>query len=192
MKVRSLSPILVSITVTLGTLTIAPTSLATSNDYVCAQHKGVWTTWVKQPTGGLSPLVRWKNDKIAGWNPKRRCVEVSKRIQRLSDNGIFNYFSGDIVNSEPVLCGVRRPGETCNSRNVILTLPRGSDPNEAVEQLIDVAGRARGSVLELSGNGKDALATYVNGQSYINMEVFKKVLEEAEPSVSLSQLTPVQ
>ncbi|CCQ55310.1 MAG: COP23 domain-containing protein [Crocosphaera sp.] len=192
MKVRPLSAIVAGLTLTLGTFAFPSLSTASSKDYVCAQLNSVWTTWVRTPRGGMSPLVRWKNDKIQGWTPRDRCIAVSKRMTRLADNGLFNHISGGTVNRQPVLCGVRSPGESCNSRNTILTLLPGSNPNTAANQLLDISGRARGQVLELSGNGNESLQTYVNGQTYINMNLFKQVLEEVETSVSPSQLTPVE
>jgi len=192
MRIRLLSPILLSLAVLLPNSMTLPAKAAGSNDYFCAQLKGVWTTWVKQPSGRASALIRWKSDNIKGWSPRQRCIAVSGRIQGLSDNGVFNYVTAGTLQRQTVLCGVRSQGEDCTDRNLILTLPPGADPDQAIERLLDVSARARGQVMVLSGDKNDTLANYVNGQTYINMEAFKTMLQKAETPVSITKLTPVK
>jgi hypothetical protein len=55
-----------------------------------------------------------------------------------------------------------------------------------------VSARARDEVIILSGDKNDTLANYVNGQTYINMEAFKTMLQKAETPVSITKLTPVK
>ncbi len=175
-------------------MVIVPVTNANTNDYVCAQLNGEWITWSKTPKGTMIPLVRWYSTKIPGWPPRERCIATSERFTALSDNGSLNALVGGVVKSSPVICGVRAQSDPCDSRNVLVTLPQGMNPDAAIRQLLDITSRVSNRTLQLSGTSQSTLESYFNGRTYYNFKAYQSVFEEAEKNnqVSFSQLTPVE
>lgn len=192
MKIHFLPRILTGISLTLATLIFPSSTTANPNNYICAQLNGVWTTWSPDIEGERYALVHWKNNKISNWPPRKRCIVVSQRINRLVNSGTFNHMSGGFINGNPVVCGVRSRGGSCTKDNTILTLPRGYSPNTAIQQLTNISYRASGKTITLSGNENEPLMSTENGQTYVNVDVFQEVLKQIETPVRSSELAPVE
>lgn len=184
MKLRLFAQILTSLAIALSAVaTIPDPSKAESDKYFCAVLHSIPRTFVRTQRGNVA-MISWVTQVSQEWFPVRRCVEVSKRFQRLHDNGTLRDIGTGIINGYPVLCGVRSQGNACNSRNLLVTLHPRADRYEAARNLLDIGTLASGRSLYLSGDRK--LETYMNGENYYNLDV----IEEIAPTVE-EALTPV-
>lgn len=164
------------ITIT-ASIVFEQTAQADEQDFKCELASGKYTTSVRT-SRGWSPLVRWVHYTSEEWTPERRCTVVTSRFQGLSDQGWLNFVRAGEVNNLPVLCGVKATGEEyqCSGKNILLTLPPGADADEARDTLLDTRARARLVTLELSD--EDELETFVDGETYVNFNLLKKIIEE--------------
>lgn len=140
----------------------------------------------------------------SGWTPERRCQAIANRFQRYYDNGMLKYMRTGVVNGYPVICVGTSTGGSCRPRDVLVTLKWGRDPAYILEQMTDLRGRARGEILELNYDESEAAVVvqednerpdevsreflllqeeplpedevlfYVDGEAYLDMEVFLK------------------
>ena len=178
-------------------------------DYYCAQLNGVWTTWAKTNLGRTA-MVRWKTTVNRQWTPRNRCIEVSKRLSRLSDNGWLNSVTSGVVNNQRVICGVRNTGDSCNNNNLLFTVNTGANPDYLIQQMFDLRARANRQVVELSGNRcfqnmtdyrnnvsgeSSSTKTCIGKQMYYHVDnILNEIIEfekEQGTIVNESQLTPV-
>ncbi|MEM8723053.1 MAG: COP23 domain-containing protein [Cyanobacteria bacterium P01_G01_bin.39] len=163
----------------IASIILGQTAKANENDFKCGFSDGEYATSVRT-SRGWSPLVRWVHYTSAEWTPEKRCVTVTNRFQGLADNGWLNYIKGGEVNNLPVLCGVEATGEEyqCNDKNLLLTLSPGTDPDEARDRLLDTRAREKNIILDLSDDKK--LTSFVDGETYVNFNMLKKIIEEHE------------
>lgn len=119
--------------------------------YCQADDHGVPTTYVSGAYATEKPLIRWVSSYFSdsGYDPMRRCEEVSDRFTRYYREGTLNYITTGIVNRLPVVCVSSQLGGPCN--NVLLTLKPGQDATDTVQQLFDVRV-GRSGPLEESGS----------------------------------------
>ncbi len=172
MKNKLFAPLLTGFALALGaTAAMNQSSMAQNNKYFCAVLNSTPTTFVRTPRGNLS-MIRWVSYSVPDWQPVRRCLEVSARFQRFYDNDTLKSIGTGTVSKYPVLCAVSYSGDSCNKNNLLLTLPPGTDRHQALQKLLDLRALAAGRTIQLSG-GK--LATYDNGESYVNLEEFLKI-----------------
>lgn len=171
MKAKTVIPIVLSGVVSLGIITYATINQAqTSDNYFCAQYQEVWTTFIKDTRGDI-PLINWQNNQIKNWPPRSRCLEVSQRFQRLSDNRSLNHIVRGNLNREPVLCGVKDLGDNCTNDNLLLTLPRDRNPDDVINQLLDVGRLANSQPVDLSStnNCTDSVENYHDNKMYYSI-----------------------
>jgi hypothetical protein len=191
MQLRSLKPILASLFIACGTLvSIAEPNQASGKDkYYCAVWQGVPRTFVRTELGDKR-IISWVNQTSTQWNPRRRCVEVSKRFQRFADMGNLLYIgTGNVTDRNtnyPVLCAVRKKGEACNNSNILITLPPGTDAQETARKLLDTRNLVKGR--EIFMNGDDHLESYdeTQGENYYNFNMIRELAPPVE-----GNLTPV-
>ena len=152
---------------------------ADESDFKCDSANGEYATSVRT-SRGWSPLVRWVHYTSKKWTPVRRCEVVTSRFQGLADQGWLNFIRAGEVNNLPVLCGVKATGEEyqCSNKNILLTLPPGTDADEARDTLLDTRARERKITLDLSNEGK--LKPFIDGETYVNFNLLKKIIEEHE------------
>lgn len=160
-------------------LTLGNKAQANEGDFKCDLADGEYATSVRT-SRGWSPLVRWVHYTSAEWTPERRCETVTSRFQGLAENGWLNYIKGGEVNNLPVLCGVKATGEEyqCSDENILLTLSPGTDPDEAKDKLLNTRAREKRRVIRLSDEEK--LKPFIDGESYVNFNVLKQIIEEHE------------
>jgi Circadian oscillating protein COP23 len=163
------------------TLQAANSSIKLTESFSCRQSQGVYTTLVRMPSGKLYPMIRWVPNLFANYFPQERCMEVTKRFQRLADNSLLQLVSTGVINRSPVLCGVQKVGQPCTNQNLLVTLPFGIDRHQAAKKLFDIRARTKGKILELSGSNK--LVVQQAGETYINIEQLKQALAEQLPGV---------
>lgn len=154
-------------------LTIAPQwtqpSQSQSNrKFSCELVNGLPTT-VVQTVRGIIPTIHWVKSFTGRYNNiSQRCNEVSARLDRFNRNGQLKFIRTGNVNSYPVLCvdsGVS--GNTCPKSSVLVTLPRGTDSGQMLQQMLDLRARASGRIIQLSG---EQLVRYRNGDAYVNID----------------------
>lgn len=193
---QKLTGIVTGTMVAFSVLAIAPLAAETAqNKYFCAVLHGTPRTFARTERGNIM-MLSWKH-QASDWTPLKRCVEVSQRFQRFYENGILRYIGTGQVNQEPVLCAVKNKGDDCNSFNVLVTLPPGTDARVTAQQLLDTRGLARGREIFVSGDNK--VEDYINGNSYYNLETIENIVIEKEDSVDgedkriyTEELTPVE
>jgi hypothetical protein len=180
MKYQLFAPLLTGFALALGaTAAMNQSSMEQNNKYFCAFLNSTPTTFVRTPRGNIS-MIRWVSYSTPDWQPVRRCQEVSARFQRFYDNDTLKSIGTGTVSNLPVLCAVRYSGDSCNNDNLLLTPPPGTDRQEALNKLLDLRALAAGRTIDMSG-GK--LATYVNGESYVNLEELLQIAPVEEGNI---------
>jgi hypothetical protein len=145
-----------------------PSLAQSSRKFSCAVVAGVPTTVVRTVRGNL-PTIRWVKSFTGKYNSvNQRCQEVSTRLDRFNRDGKLKFIRTGNVNSYPVLCvdaGVS--GNTCPMNSVLVTLPKGTDSSQVLQQMLDLRAHAAGKIIQLSGS---QLVHYRNGDAYVNID----------------------
>ena len=158
----------------LGTIfTIVPQSVQArltqpSRKFKCELIGGVPTTIVKTVRGNI-PMIHWVKSFTGRYNNvSQRCNEVSARLDRFNRQGELKFVRTGNVNHYPVLCAAAGvSGNTCPQRTVLVTLAKGSDSGQILQQLLDLRARASGQIIQLSG---EQLVRYRNGDAYVSID----------------------
>lgn len=144
-----------------------PSQAQPTRKFRCELIRGVPTTVVKTVKGNI-PTIRWVKSFTGRYNSvNQRCGEVSARLDRFNQNGKLKFIRTGNVNNYPVLCvdtGVS--GNTCPMNNVLVTLPKGTDSSQMLQQMLDLRAQAAGKIIQLSG---EQLVRYQNGDVYVNI-----------------------
>jgi Circadian oscillating protein COP23 len=142
--------------------------IQSSRKFKCELRGTVPTTVVKTVRGNI-PMIHWVKSFTGRYHDvSQRCHEVSARLDRFNQRGELKFIRTGNVNSYPVLCvdaGVN--GNTCPQRNVLVTLAKGSDSGQMLQQLLDLRARASGRIIQLSG---EQLVRYRNGDAYVSID----------------------
>jgi Circadian oscillating protein COP23 len=140
----------------------------TTRKFSCERIEKVPTTVVKTMRGNI-PMIRWVKAFTGKYNKvANRCTEVSARLDRFNRQGKLKFIRTGNVNTYPVLCvdsGVT--GNTCPNQSVLVTLPKGTDATQVLQQLLDLRARASGRIINLSGT---QLVRYSNGDAYVSVD----------------------
>lgn len=120
----------------------------TKNIYSCLNYKGKPTTVVDTKRGKIQ-LIVWESDyfRDSGWNPQKRCQEVTKRFQDFSDQGILKFVTTGKMNKYPVICvGKQVPGGgyQCRPDGLLLTLQMNDNPDKVLKDLFTNAAKVGG------------------------------------------------
>ncbi|MBD2691370.1 COP23 domain-containing protein [Anabaena catenula] len=165
MKNNTLSTILTFITLTMGLgLVQNQPTYAQSTTFVCGVSEGKPATIAVTPRGNI-PIILWVSNKFtgAGFNPQRRCAEVSPRFQKLYDQGALTFITAGYLNNQPVICATGSTGGLCNSSNLLYTLKRGQDAAKTIQRLNEIRGGAAGVLRE------DTTGTNINNSESVNV-----------------------
>ncbi len=183
MKYQSLVSILSAIALSLGaTLTINQFSYAQERAFTCGTAKDRTTgkqvpaTLVSTPRGNI-PMILWVSN-FPPLTSEQRCQEISTRFQQFADNHLLKYLRAGIINNQPVLCVATYKGGVCPDKNVLITLPPGTNANLILDQLLDLRRHAARKPLQLSGGN----IFYVDRELYVDMEDFIKIITENDGS----------
>lgn len=145
-----------------------PAQAKFSRKFRCERINGVPTTVVQTVRGNI-PMIRWVKSFSGRYNSvDRRCLEVSARLDRFNRDGKLKFIRTGNVNTYPVLCadaGVS--GNTCPNQSVLVTLHKGVDSGQTLQQLLDLRARASGQIINLSGS---QLVQYRNGDAYVSVD----------------------
>jgi Circadian oscillating protein COP23 len=146
-----------------------PIQAQPTRKFSCELMAGAPTTIVKTVRGNI-PMIRWVKSFTGRYNNvSERCNEVSNRLDRFDRDGNLKYIRTGNVNTYPVLCvdsGVS--GNTCPQNRVLVTLPKGTDSAQMLQQMLDLRARASGRIIELSGK---QLVRYRDGDAYVNIDL---------------------
>ncbi len=165
-------------------LATSASTLAQGRRFECSSaiYEGniVPTTVANEPRGGIPiEIIYWTSNFFvtSGVTSQERCEIVSDRFQSNFENGLLQkkYFATGEISGLGVICITRRAGDPCRSEDVLLTLPPGQDPVEALDQLLRLNRTAAGNrPLYLT----DDLLTYRNLQVYVDIEVLFEILSD--------------
>jgi hypothetical protein len=160
--------LLVGAILSINTQWLQPSQAQSSRKFSCEQVNGVPTTVVKTVRGSI-PTIHWVKSFTGRYNSvSQRCNEVSARLDRFNRAGKLKYIRTGNVNTYPVLCvdaGVS--GNTCPKHSILVTLPKGTDSGQMLQQMLDLRARASGQIIQLSG---EQLVRYRNGDAYVSID----------------------
>ncbi|WP_277883400.1 COP23 domain-containing protein [Nostoc flagelliforme] len=124
----------------------------------------VTAAWIPEKRGHVY-FIGWKSEYFnqGGWTPQKRCEQVTQKFQEFYSQNRLNYISSGKHNGYPVICGVTNLGEICNGSNQLFTVRSGSNPDELIRRLMDIAeGKTSEPLLQNSGK-----QTYIPVQAFL-------------------------
>lgn len=118
--------------------------------FICATSSGVPSTKAIKSDGSQVDIIRWTSNSFssAGWNPQRRCQEVSIRFDRYLKEGRLKYLTTGRMNGVPVICTSLTNGGPCDG--LLYTLKPNQNPTVTLESLLEVKKQKRGPINETS------------------------------------------
>jgi hypothetical protein len=140
--------------------------------YFCAWKNNIPRTIVRTELGDKI-IISWVKNNWSEWKPYQRCLQVSQRFQRFSDNGILQYIATGKQGKYPVLCAVAKSGHQCNSKNILVTLPPDANSQETARKLLDTRNLIKGREVYMSGDQQ--LESYIEGENYYNFIIIKEL-----------------
>ncbi|MEM7552864.1 MAG: COP23 domain-containing protein [Cyanobacteria bacterium P01_A01_bin.84] len=181
MKLRLFKAFFTAGVVAVGIITaINEPSQAQARTFYCGQSKGVPSTLVNTPRGTVV-VVKWvsRHFNRAGYNPQKRCEEVSSRFQRHYNQGNLNFITAGYLNNQPAVCA-GNGGAPCTSEKLLFTLKPGQNAANTIQQLFNIRTGAAGPLYE---------STRASQSSSVSVVDMNKFLQEA-PIVNAN--TPVR
>jgi hypothetical protein len=122
------------------------TNAAETINFSCEIRGNVPTTLAQTPRGKI-PVIRWVSNYFSqsGFDPQKRCEEVTERFQNYSNQGVLSYITTGIENNQEVICVSGKEGGSCNG--TLFTLKPEEKASRVIQQLFDIAYR-NGAPLE--------------------------------------------
>ena len=104
--------------------------------FFCDTSTGTPTTLYQNSQGIREPWIKWESDTFsgAGYDPLRRCTEVSSRLETYRQNKQLKYITGGTMNSQPVICTASQVNGRCEG--LIFTLKPGQDVIATLNKLL--------------------------------------------------------
>jgi Circadian oscillating protein COP23 len=188
MKLPLLSPISIAVAMSLVVaLPMAQPSYAegkTDARFFCgktinAQTGKVVPTTLASTRRGNVAMIFWQSTFFAqqgqGFTPTDRCEEVSKRFQAFYTEGILSYLTTGKMNNQNVICVSDEYGGPC--QGLLLTLEPKDNPEQVLQELLNVRARARGALVRSAG------PSYIDVQDFLdNAPVEKDLSSTVIPS----------
>jgi Circadian oscillating protein COP23 len=189
MRSRQLAQLL-----TISALTLAAT-VATQNParseasrFTCSTSNGKPTTVANTPQADV-PVIVWDSEYFSGsgYPPQTRCEMVSARFETFRQEGTLDYLTTGVMNGMPVVCVSNSVGSGCRANGLLFTLKAGTDPNQALQDLMDVRYQASGAMYQSVSDARPYEDRDRQGNLYIDMNVLLNVAanvtqsDEAEP-----------
>ncbi|KOR37259.1 MULTISPECIES: COP23 domain-containing protein [Planktothricoides] len=178
---------LTGFTVAVATTVNLPTVAQQNRRFFCGTDfsptHGTVPATIARTERGPVPMIHWVSDWIKDpkWTPQTRCEAVADRFQRYHDNGTLKYMRTGNSGNYPVICIADTKGGNCLQEDILVTLEPGTNADDVLQQMTDLRSRVGGGPIELN----DDLFFYVDGEAYINMEVF---LEQGRTNEELEEL----
>ena len=139
MKLKSLASVIAAMAIAIGaTAAYAEPSHKQKPIFFCGKKHGVSTTFARTRMGDV-PIIRWVTTTFnsSGWPPQKRCELVSRRFQKVYENGTLRFITTGTINKQPVVCGTNYIGGSCSITGLLFTLRPTDDPNRVMEQLFE-------------------------------------------------------
>jgi Circadian oscillating protein COP23 len=105
---------------------------------------------------GDEEFILWVQER-GGYSVKDRCLEVSKRFNLVISRGKLLLKKDRNFNGSPVICSVSRPGDSCDSNNILVTLSSRKQLNRAFMVFTDFQRSTNNksrAPIKLSGDSK--------------------------------------
>lgn len=107
--------------------------------FYCGNHKGEPATKVST-SRRLVALIVWRSNDFeqSGYNPQRRCIEVSRRFQENFNDGYLKYVVAGVYQGSQVLCSSRYPTKeviNCPSERILMTLRTDDDASFMINRI---------------------------------------------------------
>ena len=132
-----------------------------------------------QTERGAIPLIRWTDRSFPPpFSPQQRCQIVSDRFKKFDNNGTLKYIKADTINNLPALCVAAYKGGSCLPDGLLVTFKPGTDANQTLLKILDRRVWAASGPVKLSSGSSnpdpdsESLISEVDGQTYVNMEMF--------------------
>lgn len=130
------------------------TTTASGARFTCEMASGQYTV-MYHPESQPSQSYPWAvpSNLGGGWNPNRRCAEISRRLESYRPDGLLEMKTG-VENGYNTVCVTTEKVSSCR---IVLTVPNGQDPTstrDRVFQNLTVAD---------SGQQTQGVNTYVGG-----------------------------
>ncbi len=140
--------------------------------------KAIPTTLASTRRGNVA-MIFWQSTFFAqqgkGFTPTDRCEEVSKRFQTFYQEGILSYLTTGQMNNQNVICVSDEYGGPC--QGLLLTLEPKDNPEQVLQELLNVRARARGAIVRSAG------PSYIDVQDFLdNAPVEKNLSSNVMPS----------
>ena len=99
------------------------------------------------------PIVAWKSQHLAAWNPQRRCQIVSPKFQAFYEDGRLNYLSQGENAGYPIICALLNQQEECSGENQLFQIRPGSNTGNVIAGLNDILeGKSSEPIYQSSGD----------------------------------------
>lgn len=147
LPLAELAPLALLLGTLLGTGQL-PAAASGTRGFVCASSNGSPATQAVTRDGRQVPVIRWTSAVFndAGWNPQRRCEEVSERFNTYLREGRLKYITTGRMNGLPVICTARSNSSGCDG--LLYTLKPGQDATATLKSLLEIRVKARGPLYE--------------------------------------------
>lgn len=142
---------------------------ASTPEFYCGKGqylgKTTYMTKLKNPAAFKDDvtIIVWDpdNDRFGEkWTPKDRCSEVSNRFQKIYERDQFRYVTATTAswtaNKTPVVCAVKTKGADCDENDLLFTLERTDNPQEVLDDLIEIGKNPQGNAGLMRGQNQDS------------------------------------
>jgi len=137
MKLTPWTNVVVASVIALGATTIIsqPSQARHEEGFYCDTAGNKPKTVFLNHRGDEELWISWTSDyfKQAGYDPLRRCRDVSNRLERYRQNRQLKFITTGRMNKQNVICTADRSDGECE--NLILTLKAGEDPVRALKDI---------------------------------------------------------
>ena len=169
MKHNLLTNAILGLSVIASAIALSGESAVAQDRFACDPNQ--MSTTVQTERGSI-PLIRWTDRSFPPpFSPEQRCQIVSNRFKKFDSNGTLKYIKADTINNLPALCVAAYKGGSCLPDGLLVTFKPGTDANNTLVRILDRRVWAASGPVELS-SGDSKLISEVNGETYVNMELF--------------------
>ena len=138
MKIKSLLRVFTVSVLALSATACSQKQPTDTTTFFCGSSKdGVPTTFVQTTRGKIS-MIRWVSSYFtpSGYEPQRRCDQVSSRFQAYQNQGILNFITTGLEQRQEVICVSNDNGGPCSG--LLFTLKPGESASRVIQGLFDI------------------------------------------------------
>jgi hypothetical protein len=138
-----------------------PTSKAQNTTFHCIRNGSGYATVARRGNDQTGAIITWNDTSFGSkFTPKERCKIVGKRFNKaVSESGYslgLLKLTHGILRSNPVICYIGNTRETCNDKNLILTLNPSEKGQERliIDQLKQFSVKGTGTPVRRSADNR--------------------------------------